>query len=136
MSDYTRINGYNVGGVQKKPLVNKPKADQVQEEEVKKHVAPEHKNIPANEILNQMAAGALPVGLNKISNETAAAKTKKVIEVSKYVTPEQAQRIAGYVSEAIDTLFQMEEAAVVAGLKGNSAKTAATLAFTSQYLAE
>lgn len=103
--------------------------------------APKTDFLPADEVLSFLSSSNLPLDLTKgeKSQETKATKT---IEVSKYVNPEQAKRIAGFVFEVEDY--------VVNGLKqfetefGNlpefkemsdsSKLTMATEAFNRQYM--
>lgn len=49
--------------------------------------AVDKKDVPAGDVLSYMAAQSVDV----------QPKVKKTVDVSKYVTPEQAQRIAGFV---------------------------------------
>ena len=52
------------------------------------HSVIDKKEVPASDVLSYMAAQSVDVQPQKV---------KKTLDVSKYVTPEQAQRIAGFV---------------------------------------
>lgn len=63
------------------------KEDAVKEAPKEAAAAVQKKEVPAKDVLNFMAAQSVDV----------QPKTKKPIDVSKYVTPEQKERIAGFV---------------------------------------
>jgi hypothetical protein len=81
----SNININNVG-------IKTDKADQ-NEETSKELQSPELNQKPAADVLSFMANSA------DISNIQKSTKSSKTIEVSKYVTPEQAKRIAGFVNQ-------------------------------------
>lgn len=65
------------------------KKDGAVKDSPKEHqAAVDKKEVPASDVLNYMAAQSIDVQPQKV---------KKTLDVSKYVTPEQAQRIAGFV---------------------------------------
>lgn len=63
------------------------KEDSVKDAQKNSKPVVDKKEVPANDVLSYMAAQSVDV----------QPKVKKTVDVSKYVTPDQAQRIAGFV---------------------------------------
>lgn len=98
MTNLNNINGIGVG--LNTNLPQKETAPEVKEDAVKEAPQPkaELNFMSQEDVLNVMAQQA---ALNK-----SAINTTKTYDVSKYVTPEQAQRIAGFVTSFEDIVAQ------------------------------
>ena len=91
MSNEINRIGINTGSVN--PYGNQPKGNEAKTEENKAETpkaTPQNPQVAPNDVLSYMAQQAVVVN-PKVS-------TPKTYDVSKYVTPEQAQRIAGFVT--------------------------------------
>ncbi len=90
MTNLNNINGIGVG--LNPNLPQKEQAPQVEEQAVQEapQAKPQLNLMSGDDVLNVMAQQA---ALNK-----SAINTQKTYDVNKYVTPEQAQRIAGFVT--------------------------------------
>lgn len=70
-----------------------------------------------------------------ISPDVIQKKNKKSIQISKYVNPDQAQRISSAVNNCIKALLSFEEAALNEfGLPKQAAQALAVQSFESQYM--
>lgn len=98
MTNLNNINGIGIG--LNTNLPQKEAAPQMKEESVKDtpQVKGELNLMSQDEVLNVMAQQA---AFNK-----SAISSAKTYDVSKYVTPEQAQRIAGFVTSFEDIVAQ------------------------------
>lgn len=98
MTNLNNINGIGVG--LNPNLPQKEQAQQVEQKEVQEapQAKPELNLMSGEDVLNVMAQQA---AINK-----SAINTQKSYDVSKYVTPEQAQRIAGFVTSFEDIVAQ------------------------------
>lgn len=98
MTNFNNINGIGVG--LNTNLPQKEAAPEVKEETVKEapQPKPELSLMSQDDVLNVMAQQA---AINK-----SAIQAQKSYDVSKYVTPEQAQRIAGFVTSFEDIVAQ------------------------------
>jgi len=98
MTNLNSINGIGVG--LNTNLPQKESAPEVKEDVVKEapQAKPELNLMSQDDVLNVMAQQA---ALNK-----SAINAPKTYDVSKYVTPEQAQRIAGFVTSFEDIVAQ------------------------------
>lgn len=91
--------GINTGSVN--PYGNQAKGSEAKPEEKKadnQQAAPQNAQVKADDVLNYMAMQAMVA-----KPQVAAAKT---YDVQKYVTPEQAQRIAGFVTSFEDKVAE------------------------------
>jgi hypothetical protein len=90
MTDLSKINFFGSFNLPEKVKVKKETAEQTKEEAPKK---PDVNFKSADEVLSFMAK------TGEFHNVNKGEKAAKIVEVSKYVTPEQAKRIAGFVQE-------------------------------------
>ena len=108
MTENIRGIGINTGSVN--PYGNQPKGNETKPEEAKPETAgntPQNSAVKPEDVLAYMANSAV------IVNPKATTKT---YDVAKYVTPEQAARIAGFVTsfedkvaEGLIAINEMEE---------------------------
>ncbi len=99
MSNEINRIGINTGSVN--PYGNQPKGNEAKTEENKAETpkaTPQNPQVAPNDVLSYMAQQAVVVN-PKVS-------TPKTYDVSKYVTPEQAQRIAGFVTSFEDKVAE------------------------------
>lgn len=82
---------YELNSVGEKPQ------DKTNQKEEKEKQQIENKQVPAEDVLNFM---------NTQSLSARPIEKPRVLNISKYVTPEQAQRIAGFISQFEDTVAE------------------------------
>ena len=130
----TNFNGINSNiGINNFGFNTKKKAEKKEEET---QAQPQRTDVnfkSADEVLSFMAAANKPVIADK-EPTTEAAATKNVIQISKYVTPEQAKRIAGYVADYETKMTTFTGAAKAEGLSPDAAQQLALMTFESNYL--
>lgn len=127
MTDINRIN-FNPEIRGKKIEKNLQKEEEKQVKDQTAAVPPKTNFKEADEILNFLNNTSFaPDGVQK--------KSKKTIQISKYVNPEQAQRIASSVNNCIKALLSFEEAAIKEfGISQATAQALAVQGFEEQYM--
>ena len=130
MTDVNRINfGPEFGGKRVNANTNK------ELEEGK--VPQQNTETSGNQVqTNFKSADEILEFLNNSSMANKKAETgKKVIQISKYVNPEQAQRISQAVNKCIESLLAFEESAIKEfGLSRPAAQSLAVQSFEEQYM--
>ncbi|EKE02617.1 MAG: hypothetical protein ACD_20C00356G0001 [uncultured bacterium] len=126
MTDINRIN-FNPEIRGKKIEKNLQKEEEKQAKE-QGSVAPKTNFKEADEILNFL-------NNTSFAPDSVQKKSKKTIQISKHVNPEQAQRIASSVNNCIKALLAFEEAAIKEfGLSQATAQALAVQGFEEQYM--
>ena len=95
------INRIGINANSVNPYGNQPKGSEAKAEEKPQEqaqVAPQNAQVKADDVLSYMAQQAI------VAKPQVAAQ--KTYDISKYVTPEQAQRIAGFVTSFEDKVAE------------------------------
>lgn len=138
MSGLNGIGGnynFNVNGLGPKKI----KTEETEQKAAEKQVAPQSKNVSADEVLSFLGGQSSAIIDKKEKHPAETISTKKTIQVSKYVDAESAKRIASSVlafQGAIDNIKDQLSAddSEFKGLSDEAKTNLALAAFSNNFM--